>query len=198
MVAALGLLPDAGTGKKLLNAYREWGRHYHGELHLRSVLELLDRYRDLADRPAEVECALWFHDAIYSTWRGGNERRSARWASTFLTRGKAYPVVSKRIVASIEATEHAQTVLADNNDTALVLDIDLIILGADVATYTKFEQQIRREYWWVPKRRYRKARRKVLEAFLARPQIYHHVTLRATYEIAARRNLAQAIAALEV
>ncbi|MCS6948603.1 MAG: hypothetical protein NZM12_13410 [Steroidobacteraceae bacterium] len=196
MRVALGLLPDHQTARKLLRAYSQWGRHYHNRSHLESVLSLFDRYRELADRPAEVECALWFHDAVYRTWRSDNEERSAAWADRFLRAGRGTGDIRGRIVEHILATKHAGLRLATNCDTALVLDIDLAILGADQQTYQAYASNLRREYWWLPAARYRRGRLELLERLLALPQIFHHPMMRAVYESAARRNLAAELAAL--
>ena len=49
---------------------------------------------------------------------------------------------------------------------------------------------------WVPSMLFRRKRAEILESFLARPQIYMTGPFHKRYEAAARRNLAQAIAAL--
>jgi predicted metal-dependent HD superfamily phosphohydrolase len=50
----------------------------------------------------------------------------------------------------------------------VLVDIDLGILGAEVARFDEYEIQVREEYSWVPESLYRAARRKVLEEFVHR------------------------------
>jgi predicted metal-dependent HD superfamily phosphohydrolase len=167
-------------------------RHYHTLTHLDACLRELDDARDLAIRPAEVELALWFHDAIYRSWRRDNEQRSADLAAVTLR--SASPESMGRIRQMILATMHGDNV--HEGDTALVTDIDLSILGQPAATYTLFERAIRREYWWVPRARYVAARTRVLAGFLERPAIYQHRRLHEKYEVQARANIAAALAQL--
>ena len=65
---------------QLVACYSEPHRKYHTTRHLEECLSHLDRVRSEAERPGEVELALWFHDAIYDTLRKDNETRSAEWA----------------------------------------------------------------------------------------------------------------------
>ncbi|MDR1076525.1 MAG: hypothetical protein LBL59_09595 [Xanthomonadaceae bacterium] len=51
--------------KQLLDAYAEPQRHYHTRQHLSECMDMQAATRQLAEHPAEVEMALWFHDAIY-------------------------------------------------------------------------------------------------------------------------------------
>jgi len=164
-------------------------RHYHTLTHLDACLRELDDSRDLAVRPAEVEMALWFHDAVYRSWRSDNERRSADLAARVLHSASTDSV--ERIRQMILATMHHNQDLV--GDTALVTDVDLSILGVAPEIYTQFEAAIRREYWWVPRARYVAGRRKVLEGFLGRPTIYRHDRFREKYETPARANLATAL-----
>lgn len=73
----LGLAPPDGAIDALLAEYEAAHRHYHNLNHVLDCLELLDRHRHLAKRPAEVELAIWFHDAVYDTRRDDNEAASA-------------------------------------------------------------------------------------------------------------------------
>jgi predicted metal-dependent HD superfamily phosphohydrolase len=82
-------------------------------------------------------------------------------------------------------------------DTALVIDIDLAILGAPREVYARFEQAIRREYWWVPRARYVAGRSKILERILGRGAIYTHDPFFERYESAARANITAALASLK-
>lgn len=133
--------------------------------------------------------ALWFHDAVYRSWRSDNETRSADLAGKLLRAAPAECLA--RIRTMIMATLHRGE--PPGGDAALVVDVDLSILGQASDIYAAFEKAVRREYWWVPRARYVSARSEVLQSFLRRPAIYHHEILREKYEQAARRNLAQAI-----
>jgi predicted metal-dependent HD superfamily phosphohydrolase len=119
---------------------------------LEACLKEFDVVRGLADHPAEVELALWFHDAVYRTWRSDNEARSAGWAARVLTQGGVEPASILRVQSAILATRHAEVELT--GDAALVVDIDLSILGQPAGIYGEFERNVRREYWWVPRKRY--------------------------------------------
>ena len=61
----------------LLAAYAEPQRHYHSTQHLAECLHGFETVRHLAQRPAEVALALWFHDAVYDVQRHDNEAQSA-------------------------------------------------------------------------------------------------------------------------
>ena len=82
---------------------------------------------------------------------------------------------------------------ADGADAQLLVDIDLSILGADEATYRQFEQDVRREYKWVPGPLFRRTRRKILQSFLDRQSIYSTAAFRDRLEEPARRNLFAAV-----
>jgi predicted metal-dependent HD superfamily phosphohydrolase len=83
-------------------------------------------------------------------------------------------------------------------DAAILVDCDLSILGAPEAEYKIFEQNIRREYRWVPYFLYRKKRVEILQSFLDRAQIFSSPLFVAQFEALARVNLQNAIAQLKI
>ena len=194
LMAAFGMPASAETYNALVAAYSERHRHYHTGEHIDHCLRELDCVPELADDAAEVELALWFHDAIYNPYASDNEERSADLACELLTRNGAGPDRVRRVRAHILATRHAA--LADLDDSKLVVDIDLSILGVDSHSYARFETNVRREYHWVPGVIFRRKRAEILESFLARPQLYGTEPFRLRYELAARENLRRAIADL--
>lgn len=176
--------------------YTEPHRAYHGASHVTACLQQLDSVdtRNLADCMPEVECAIWLHDIVYDTHASDNEEQSAALAQRELRACGVPANAIERIAVHILATK---THIAQNNDTILVLDIDLSILGAPATIYAGFEAQIRNEYSWVPERHYCEGRKQVLKRFLAREHIYGTAHFRTQYEAQARVNLAAAIANLE-
>ncbi len=100
--------------------------------------------------------------------------------------------IVRRIQDMIRATRHS--IAPRTADEALLLDIDLAILGSDPARFRRYDEGIRNEYSWVPESHYRAARARVLEGFLERNSIYQTDVMRARYEKSARRNLAAALA----
>lgn len=183
---------DNALFQKLVESYSEPHRHYHTMQHLEECFALLDRTGSVAEHPAEVELALWFHDAIYNTRKGDNEKRSAEWARESVVAAGLANDQSERIYELIMATKH--NALPVGRDAEVLVDIDLGILAADDARFEEYEKQVRQEYSWVPEFMFRRERRKILEQFLNRATIYSTEYFRAEFEARARENLARSFA----
>lgn len=163
--------------------------------HIAECLKELDRVRDEAARPDELEVAIWFHDAVYIPGRPDNEEASAALADQALAAGGVDPAVRDRVRSLVLATRHTAT--PHGTDARLLADIDLVILGADPYRFGIYDRDIRREFHTLTDAEYRSGRAAVLRWFLARPSIYHTDPFRDRYEATARANITAAIAALE-
>src|SRR3954465_15774143 len=99
LMADLGIVPETSleTYEALVAAYSQKHRRYHTTAHIEYCLSEFDKARALANEPAEVEIALWFHDAIYDPYASGNEEKSADWACEFLTSKSVKPERIARI-----------------------------------------------------------------------------------------------------
>lgn len=186
----LGISSNLSTFEDLTRAYGESHRYYHTARHIEACLVHFEQHRHFAENPAEVECAIWFHDAIYNPLSKNNELKSATWAERFLRDNLCSEKLQETVRNLILATVHDAN--ATDLDTQLLVDIDLTILGTDEETYDLFERNVRREYRWVPGPLYRRERRKILESFLARKTIYFTSSFRERFETQARSNLARA------
>lgn len=192
--SALGAVPEPGLDLELITCWSEPHRHYHTLQHLQECLHTFEPLRPLARQPAEIELALWFHDAIYDPTQDDNEQRSADWAQVASLHAGLDPGVAARIRELVLATQHAA--VPTDPDQELLVDVDLAILGAAPARFDEYEQQIRAEYAWVPLPFYRRARAELLTGFLARPRLYFSAPMFAERESLARANLARSLAAL--
>jgi predicted metal-dependent HD superfamily phosphohydrolase len=179
---------------RLVMSWSEPHRHYHTLQHLRECLDHFDAARPLAQRPAEVELALWFHDAFYDVHRDDNEARSADWAADEVRRAGLADDVAARVRALVLATEHRQP--PSDPDAQLLVDVDLAILGAPRERFDESDVQIRREYAHVPEPDFRSGRRAILSGFLARPRLYSTRRFGDMLEGPARENLGRALARL--
>lgn len=207
--AELNLSAPHGLHEQLLQAYSEPHRAYHTLQHLQECLNLFDEVRDLARHPAEIELALWFHDAVYQPRRSDNEALSAQWALRAVAQaqsqargmgaspdtpvGMAAPLARvdeaglSRIEGLILATRHdAQPT---EPDSQLLVDIDLAILGAKPQRFDEYDAQVRQEYRWVPALLYHFRRKAVLRGFLDRQPLYATAALRDRLEDQAHANL---------
>ena len=191
---ALGAAPPQDLFKEVIGRYSEAQRRYHTVRHLEECFEVLDAVRGEAERPAEVELALWFHDAVYDTRRHDNEQRSAEWARSVAGRAGLDAEVGERVAALIMATRHdAKPVGAD---ACVLVDVDLSILGAEAQRFDEYERDVRAEYDWVPEVVFRRERRKILEQILGRERIYSTQRMRESHEARARENLTRSLATL--
>ena len=185
---------DAGEFASLLARYDEPHRAYHTRRHLEECFGHWDAVRGEAERPGEVELALWFHDAVYDPRRDDNEARSAELAHAAATSAGVPEEVADRVAALVMATQHAA--IPADGDPARIVDVDLAILGAPPERFDEYERQVRQEYAWVPAPLFRRKRRAILEEFVARPHLFSTPHFRLGVEPQARANLARSIASL--
>ncbi len=179
--------------------YLEKHRFYHGVDHLEDCLRHLDAHAAAAAAAAEIEIALWFHDAIYDIRASDNEERSTAWARDAISGAEwqdpgVAAALGERVADLILATQHAAVPAAA--DARLMVDIDLAILGSGEERFDRYERDVRREYRWVPGFLYRRKRAEVLRSFLDRPSIFLTAPFRTRYESRARSNLERSLARL--
>lgn len=186
--------PEVAVRELLLTNYRSDDRAYHSVHHLAECFARFDEVEALVRESGEVQVALWFHDAVYDTHRHDNEAASAAWAGAVTRVAGGTEAVAGRIERLILATRH--DAVPSDPDQALLVDIDLAILGAPRERFDEYEAQIRREYGWVPEGEFRAGRSAILRKFLTRPFIYSSASFRARFESAARANLARALVRL--
>lgn len=180
---------------ELQTAWSEADRHYHNQVPLRECMARWLPWQGQCERPGEVALALWFHDAIHDPKESGNELRSASWTARALVAGGVAPEAAQRVYELVMATRHDAP--AQGPDTELVVDIDLAILGSPGARFERYEQDVRKEYEWVPGFPFRLQRAHLLKGFPDRAQLYHGAAARELLERQARLNLNAAISRLE-
>lgn len=190
---ALGIAEHDAARRALRARYQEAHRAYHDLTHLDACLALLEQHRADAARVGELLLALLFHDAVYDPLAHDNEAQSAQLARAHLEHAQAQRDAIERVCAMILDT---RTHEPSSADAALLLDLDLSILGEDPPTYERFERAIRAEFQAIPDEHFLPGRAAVLERFLTRPHIYRGAAMRAQREERARQNLSRAIARL--
>lgn len=194
LMCTLELDENSDTFSKLVEAHAQKHRRYHNAEHVDACLRHLDEVHECLNRPAEVEIAFWFHDAIYKPFSSTNELESAQWAEEFLLSQPVDDEVIARVHDLIMATCHTATDL--EGDQAYMVDIDLSILGVAPEQYDQFEKAIRQEYKAVPRFIYRKKRKAILQSFLDRKSIYTTACFTERLEPSARENIERALATL--
>lgn len=177
-------------------AYAEPRRRYHTLAHIEDCLARLAALRDLSDRDrAVLTAAIWWHDAVYDPTRGDNEALSAEMARRDLPDLGYAPEDVAEVGRLILLTQGHQVPAGDPLG-ALMVSIDLSILGADPETYDAYARAIREEYGHVPEEAYRFGRARVLRHFLEAPVLFPDSAFAARFDAAARANLAREIDSL--
>ncbi len=177
--------------QRLARAYAEPHRAYHNLRHIGACLEEFDAARSLAEQPAVVEAAIWFHDVVYDPSAVTNEAESSKLAAVELAAAGVAPVTVAQVQALILATHNHDP--ETNTDAALLVDIDLAIFGGTADEFGAYERAIREEFFWVEPEVYRERRSEVLGHFLNRPFVYSTDFFRLRFEATARRNLTRSL-----
>jgi predicted metal-dependent HD superfamily phosphohydrolase len=184
-------LPQALWGE-IQSLHAHPPRHYHTLDH---VVQVAETFRGVPhwQQPKEVFIAILFHDAIYEVTRTDNELRSAEVARASI-RAWHLEVDPDRVSQLIALTaKHGRLAPEDvDEDTALFLDCDMAILGANRASYDIYEAGIAAEYRPVYGEGYKAGRRAFLEKLLARP-LYLSDWFRSRLEDRARANLTRSL-----
>ena len=176
---------------ELVAAYTAPGRHYHDLRHIEDCLGALAGVDNLTSAEREILTeAIWWHDVVYDATRPDNEELSARLAEAHIR-----PDLRQEVGRLIRLTKSHQ-VASEDRLGAILISIDLSILGAEPARYDAYAAAIRREFAHVPDREYRAGRCRVLSQFAARAVIYPDAGFAAIYDRRARENLARELASL--
>lgn len=189
----------AGDGKpwhdRVLVAYREPHRFYHTTDHLAECLAGFDGLSAGSDHPHCVEIALWFHDIVYDPRSRSNETDSVevfwKFAEELRLGADSIDAVRQLILRTEGHSLHD-----GDRDAAVMLDVDLAILGQSPAVYQNYCLNIRREYEWVPKAKFALSRLRIVAGFIGRSAIYHTSLFHQRFEKQARANLRAEEAAL--
>ncbi len=187
------------TISELKSFYGGAGRHYHTWAHIEAMLMLSTRIRPMLTNPSAVELAIYYHDVIYDPHSNSNERDSIKKMQDDLS-GKVHADLIQDAAVLIEATiKHkisGEISSELKSDCAYFLDLDLSILGEEEAAYDAYAQAIRQEYHFVPSPLYEKERTKILNGFLARPNLYFSDMFYREREQRARTNIEREIVQL--
>ena len=177
------------TFERLAGAWGEPHRRYHDPEHLAECLRQLD-LGGMGEGAADVvELALWFHDAVYVAGSPDNEASSAQLLLGECGRLKISRLTAERAGALVRATAHGAPGDEPGPEAALMLDVDLSVLGADPVRFLEYEYAIEEEFEKTSKLRFKIGRGRFLASLLARRSIFHTPWFRERYEVVARAQL---------
>lgn len=199
---------DEALTRAVLRLLERWsapGRHHHGVQHLGDMLARITTLAPETHNPELVSLAAFYHGCVFSTAEedtytrngGEDEHESARVASSELTAIGISPDTVSRVADLItgmkkqpkEADPSISTTLsAIDIDKLALRDAHLGALAAGPQKYTKYLDQVAKEYSHIPEEDFLRARREIIGKLLARRQIFLS-PLGRQWEAPARDNL---------
>ena len=170
-------------------AYSEPHRRYHDQRHLDECLAQLDEVHERDERERRLlRWAILWHDAVYDPGQRNNEQRSAELALADLS-GCGIPHDDAAEVARLILLTERHRADAGDRLGALMVSIDLAILGSDPDRYREYAADVRLEYDHVPDQLWRTGRSAVLERLLEADPLFPDPELRERLEPQARSNI---------
>ena len=195
--------------KKIINdvkpLYNEPHRHYHTWDHIKYSLHHFKTIKPLINNTDIVKLAIIFHDIIYIPEEIKNEEKTVEFFCNYIHKNREKFQLSNRAMEMLEKWVslfiiHTKThVIAKSmpesllSDLKYFLDLDLLILGETKENFDKYEENIRKEYYFVPWDLYKKGRTDVLVHFLKRENIYFTEKFQKRLEKKARKNIERSI-----
>lgn len=189
----------AELGERLLQAWEQPHRAYHHSGHLSQILADLDRLYS-GRTPLVSTLAAWFHDAVYESVPGEDERRSEQLATVSLEplvtagllSGDELQMVCLLVSATATHELHEPTNLPTGYEPAdieVFLDADMAILAAKPARYRRYLRGVRSEYSRFDDEAFRTGRMTFLRSILERERVFLSHQARQLWEEPARTNL---------
>lgn len=174
-------------GGRLLTAWADPARVYHGVGHLQACLTAWAR---LGGQHRNEALALWFHDLVHHNQPGIDERASAEVAAVELdAAGLGHREVAEVVRLILATINHRPA--ADDQAAGRVCDADLAILGAEPRRYLASVAALRAEFCQLTDAEWRATRRRQVETLRARESLFTTRMGRDFWEAAARQNLRQ-------
>lgn len=171
--------------------YSEPHRRYHDQRHLDECLRQVDDVHDLDEYEWQLlRWAILWHDAVYDPRQDGNEERSADLAVRELTACDVDQRTAEEVRRLILLTKGHRAEATDRLG-ALLVSIDLSILGADEDRYRDYVSGVRQEYAHVPEEEWRAGRSAVLKHLLGADPLFPNPEFRSRLEAKARANMAE-------
>jgi predicted metal-dependent HD superfamily phosphohydrolase len=171
------------------SAYAQPERHYHDERHLDECLRELTNIHGLAERERRIlRWAILWHDAVYEPGLNRNEDRSAELAERELAGCGVEAAEVAEVGRLIRLTERHRVEPSDRMG-ALLVSIDLSVLGSDPGRYAEYVEDVRKEYAHVPGPLWQAGRAAVLKRLLALDPLYPDAQFQAALGAQARANM---------
>lgn len=165
--------------------YTSEARYYHNLAHLENMLSELSGIESDVNEKDALLFSIYYHDIIYNTAKSDNEFKSAMLFRKRIERTNFKQI--EKCVQQIELTKEHE--LSIDNDTNILLDLDLSILGKSNKEYQEYSESIRSEYKMYSDHEYRNGRKKILIKLLNIPAIYKTDYFKRKYEAIAKNNL---------
>ncbi|MBB5267047.1 hypothetical protein [Algibacter amylolyticus] len=165
--------------------YTSKSRHYHNLEHLENMLIELENVKSQIRNLDTLLFSIYYHDIVYKATRSDNEHQSAIVFEKRINKTSFDGIID--CMNQIEATkEHKHST---DNDTNILLDLDLSVLGKSTEEYSKYSKNIRKEYRVYPDFMYRKGRKKALKNIIELNSIFKTDYFISKYESQAKENL---------
>jgi dephospho-CoA kinase len=169
--------------KGVVARYGKPGRYYHT---LEHIVGMLDELFGVGSD--ELRLAIWFHDIM------DDEKESAAFAKSVCEKWGLKSSLCRSVHKLILATTHETP---PTGRAKLLTDLDLAILGKPEKEFDRYEENVRKEYSFVPDDVFSQKQFEILQYFLSRDFIYSTKRFQEKYESAARKNLERSIRKLE-
>jgi predicted metal-dependent HD superfamily phosphohydrolase len=152
---------DKETFEFVMQKHSEPHRFYHNTSHLKSLLEALELFPLERHQKGFLTLMVFFHDLEYDVHAKDNEEQSAEHWNRYCEKHnltKHLQKLGEEIILATKGHSGDSKPLKD-----IFLDLDLSILGAVTESYLEYEENIRKEYGFVPEDLFNQERAKIMK-----------------------------------